>query len=146
MNGFTPISALVGGTLIGTACVLLLWLNGRIAGISGILGGALAGPERLWRWLFLAGLVVGTGVYVGLSHAWGGTPPPAPRQALPVWLLPLAGLLVGYGSALGRGCTSGHGVCGLARLSLRSLVAVPVFLCCAIATTWLVRHVLGLAT
>lgn len=145
MSNFTPISALAGGTLIGASAVLLLWLNGRIAGISGILGKALGGGPggRPWRWLFLAGLVAGTGLYVWLGFAWFGIAPPQPRQGLPWWLLVLAGLLVGYGTALGNGCTSGHGVCGLARLSPRSLVAVLVFLLTAIATTWVVRHGLG---
>jgi uncharacterized membrane protein YedE/YeeE len=136
---FTPVAALVGGALIGAASVLLLWLNGRIAGVSGILGRALSGTsdDRAWRLLFLAGLVVGAGLY-----AWVGQVPP-PRQGFPIWLLALAGLLVGYGTALGNGCTSGHGVCGLARLSRRSLAATMVFLATALLTTYVVRHVLG---
>ena len=142
MTSFTPGSALAGGVLIGLAAVLLLWLNGRIAGISGIAGGLWFAPrgERAWRWLFLAGLMLGAGLW-----AWLAPQPPVPRQGFPVSLLLLAGLLVGYGTALGGGCTSGHGVCGLARLAPRSLAATGMFMLAAIATTGLVRHLLGLA-
>jgi uncharacterized membrane protein YedE/YeeE len=90
VSQFTPVSALIGGALIGTASVLLLWLDGRIAGVSGILGRALVGSERAWRWLFLLGLVIGAGLYL----LTGGQAPPA-RHGLPIWLLALAGLLVG---------------------------------------------------
>lgn len=141
MLNFTPWSALGGGVLIGAAAVLLLGLPGRVAGCSGIAGGLwFARPgERLWRVFFLAGLVLGTGAWVGLHHAT-----PAPRAAFPVPLLAIAGLLVGYGTSLSGGCTSGHGVCGLARLSARSLVATLVFLGVAILTTVTMRHVLHL--
>jgi hypothetical protein len=140
MNNFTPVSALVGGLLIGLSASLLLWLNGRIAGISGILFGVLSGArsERLWRWLFLIGLVLGTAGYLSLSNS------PAPvRQGFPVPLLLLAGFLTGFGTARANGCTSGHGVCGLARLSLRSLAATATFLAVGIVTTYVVRHVVG---
>ncbi len=134
---FTPYHALAGGALIGGAAVLLLWLNGRLAGVSGIVGGLLAGAAD-WRWraLFVLGLICGAAVYYASS---GGAP--TPRAAFPAWLLAAGGLLVGFGTALGRGCTSGHGVCGLARLSMRSLVATAVFLLAAIVTTFVVRHV-----
>lgn len=141
MSQFTPGSALAGGALIGAAAVLLLCLVGRIAGISGILERALVGPERAWRWAFLLGLVVGAGTFLLL----GGQIPPA-RTALPAWLLALAGGLVGYGAALGSGCTSGHGVCGIARLSKRSFAATATFLLVAFATTYVVRHVFKVAS
>jgi uncharacterized membrane protein YedE/YeeE len=131
------ITALAGGVLIGiSAALLLLWI-GRIAGISGILGGLLRrGPDRAWRAAFLAGLM-GAGALA--MHALGqATPSPA---SPPVLLL--AGLLVGYGTSLGNGCTSGHGVCGLGRLSMRSLAAVLVFMATAFATVYVTRHVLG---
>lgn len=140
MSHFTPVSALLGGGLIGLAATLLWWFNGRIAGVSGILDNAVA-ERSAWRWLFLLGLLLGAGAFA----VFGGRLP-APRTGFPAWLLALAGLLVGYGTALGNGCTSGHGVCGLARLSPRSLVAVVVFLGTAFATTYLVRHVFGAAT
>jgi len=143
MNHFTPVSALVGGLLIGLSASLLLWLNGRIAGVSGILFGLLSGSlsERVWRGLFLLGLVLGTAGYLTLTH----TPAPV-RQSFSVPLLLLAGLLTGFGTARAKGCTSGHGVCGLARLSLRSLVATATFLAVALLTTYLVRHLLGAGT
>jgi uncharacterized membrane protein YedE/YeeE len=139
MTNFTPVTALAGGVLIGLAAILLLWLNGRIAGISSIAGGLWfsARGERTWRLLFIAGLILGTGAWVAVTGQV-----PLPRPQFPAALLVLSGLLVGYGTSLGGGCTSGHGVCGLARLSLRSLVATGVFLVVAIATTFVVRHVL----
>jgi len=141
MNHFTPVSALVGGLLIGLAASLLLWLNGRIAGVSGILFGLLSGPwsERVWRALFVVGLVLGTAGYLRLT----GIPAPV-RHGFPVPLLVVAGVLTGFGTARANGCTSGHGVCGLARLSLRSLAATATFLAVALLTTFLVRHVAGL--
>jgi uncharacterized membrane protein YedE/YeeE len=141
MNHFTPLPALLGGLLIGLSACLLLWLNGRIAGISGILFGLLpgSGDGRLWRGLFLLGLILGSAAWLALSHN------PAPlRQGFPMPLLLLAGFLTGLGTARANGCTSGHGVCGLARLSLRSLVATLTFLAFGLATTFVLRHVLGL--
>lgn len=140
MVQFTPASAVVGGSLIGIAAVLLLWLNGRIAGVSEILGHALSGPERSWRLLFLLGLVLGGGVHL----MFGGNVPQA-REGMPAGLLLLAGLLVGYGTTLGNGCTSGHGVSGLARLSPRSLVATLTFLWFAIVSTWVLGYSVGVA-
>ncbi|MFT3956088.1 MAG: YeeE/YedE thiosulfate transporter family protein [Piscinibacter sp.] len=142
MNHFTPWTALGGGVLIGLAAVLLWSLNGRIAGVSGIAGGLWSGvrSERGWRLLFLLGLLLGAGGWVAFAGE-----APAARADFPPALLVLAGLLVGYGTSLAGGCTSGHGVCGLARLSLRSLVAVAVFLAVAIATTFVVRHLLLIA-
>jgi uncharacterized membrane protein YedE/YeeE len=134
----TPwIQGLAGGALIGLAAALLMLWLGRIAGISGILGGLLrATPDRAWRVAFLAGLM-GAGALT--LHALGRvTPSPA---SVPELLL--AGLLVGYGSSLGSGCTSGHGVCGLGRMSTRSLTAVVVFMATAFVTVYFTRHVLG---
>ena len=145
MTAFTPGSAALGGGLIGAATVLLWWLNGRIAGVSGVAGGVLApgpaGGGRGWRLLFLLGLVLGTAAWFGLSHQV-----PAVRSGMHPGLLVVAGLLVGWGTTMAGGCTSGHGVCGLARLSLRSTVAVAVFLSVAIATTGVTRHLLGWST
>ncbi len=139
MSHFTPLSALLGGLLIGGAASLFLWLNGQIAGISGISRGLLQ-PTRgqvLWRFLFLAGLVVGAAAWYVVS------PAPVAREGFPTSWLIIGGVLVGFGSSLGSGCTSGHGVCGLGRLSLRSLVATLVFLSTGILTTYVVRHLLG---
>jgi uncharacterized membrane protein YedE/YeeE len=142
MNPFTPWTALAGGALIGVAAVLLLWWNGRIAGISGIAGRLWFAPrgDRAWRWLFLLGLMLGAGLWTLLSPT-----PVAPRQGFPVSLLLLAGLLVGYGTSMAGGCTSGHGVCGIARLSARSLTATGLFMLAAVITTYIVRHLLVLA-
>ena len=139
MTSFTPWSALGGGTLIGIAATLLLWLDGRIAGVSGILRGAVTGNGggRAWRAWFLAGLVAGAGGYLALFGR-----PFELREDFPLGLIAVAGLLVGYGTTLGSGCTSGHGVCGLARLSQRSLVATLSFLACGIATVFVLRHAL----
>ena len=131
------IQGLTGGALIGLAAALLLAWLGRIAGISGILGGVLrATPDRAWRVAFLAALM-GAGALT--VHALGQVVP-SPANT-PVLLL--AGLLVGYGTSLGSGCTSGHGVCGLGRLSTRSLVAVVVFMATAFVTVYISRHLLG---
>jgi uncharacterized protein len=141
MENFTPVSALTGGFLIGASAALFLVLNGRIAGISGILGGLLqpARSELGWRLAFLAGMFVAPLVYV----AFGGALPTVTLDAsLP--LLVVAGLIVGFGTRLGAGCTSGHGVCGIGRGSLRSLVATGVFMATAIITVFVTRHVLGM--
>ena len=136
----TFLPALLGGALIGLAATLLLWLNGRLAGISGILWRLFfTNPgDTLWRVLFLAGVVGGAALYYAVFDD-----APAARETFPVWLLVVAGFLVGYGTSLGNGCTSGHGVCGLGRLSLRSLVATVVFLLTAIIATFVVRRLLG---
>ncbi len=142
MENFTPISALLGGLLIGGSATLLLWLNGRIAGISNIASGIFSRKpgDLSWRLLFLGGLVAGAGAYYLLTSDM-----PLPRANFPGWLLAAAGVLVGFGTSMGSGCTSGHGVCGLGRLSLRSLVATVVFLVIGIVTTYVVRHVFGVA-
>lgn len=141
MENFTPVSALAGGVLIGASAALLLVLNGRVAGISGILGGLIA-PARSevgWRLAFLAGLFVAPLVYIGFA----GVLPTVTLHA-PLWLLMIAGLIVGFGSRLGAGCTSGHGVCGIGRGSPRSLVATATFMATAILTVFITRHVLGI--
>lgn len=139
MSTFTPVSALIGGLLIGVAATLLLAVNGRIAGVSGIsarLWGAPAG-DRSWRWQFLLALIAGVGL---TYYLWFGEAPVA-REGFPPWLLAVSGLLVGYGTALANGCTSGHGVCGLGRRSLRSLVATLVFLATGIGSAVIMRQV-----
>jgi hypothetical protein len=138
---FTPISALIGGLLIGAAAALLWLALGRIAGISGILGRALqgsAGAERLWRILFLIGLPAGAALAVLLGLA---PVPSAPPTQL--GLAVAGGLLVGFGTRLGSGCTSGHGICGLARLSPRSLAATVVFMAAGMAAVFVLRHLIG---
>jgi len=137
LSPFIP--ALLGGAFIGLAATFLLWLNGRLAGISGILWRAFfAKPgDVMWRVLFLIGVVGGAALYYLMYDD-----APVARETFPAGLLIVGGFLVGYGTSLGNGCTSGHGVCGLGRLSLRSLVATVIFLLTAIATTFVVRHLL----
>lgn len=134
------VQALVGGALIGAAAVLLMALEGRIAGISGIVGGLLPpepAADRSWRLAFLVGLVLGPVLVAATTGRSSiGAPAVGAVGAL------LAGLCVGVGTGLGSGCTSGHGVCGLARLSPRSLVATLTFMAAAGLTVLLVRHVL----
>ena len=130
---------LLGGVLIGIAATLLLALNGRIAGISGILGGLISrtqGAERWWRLAFVLGLIGGAGAY---SVFYGPLPLHLAGNAA---TLVVAGFLVGFGTRLGSGCTSGHGVCGIARLSLRSLAATATFMIFGIVTVYLWRHLL----
>ncbi|WP_336487717.1 YeeE/YedE family protein [Methylobacterium nigriterrae] len=140
MDSFTPLSAILGGGLIGASAALLLLLNGRIAGISGILGGLLALPSREtgWRAAFLAGLVLAPLVYAGLGGSLSAVEVDA---SFP--LLVVAGLLVGFGARLGAGCASGHSVCGIGRGSPRSLIATGTFMAVAILTVLVTRHLLG---
>ena len=140
MENFTPVSALIGGVLIGCAAVLLWLMNGRIAGISGIMGNLpqAARGDRAWRLVFLGGLIAAPFLY---ALAAGGIAP-ASLTASPV-LLVAGGLLVGFGTRLAGGCTSGHGVCGVARLSKRSLAATATFMAGGILTVFLLRHVVG---
>ena len=140
MPEFTPIASLVGGILIGFAALGLMFFNGRIAGISGIVSGAMLPREggRPWRWLFLAGLLAG-------GFATSRFLPGAFESTIErsVGALVFAGLLVGVGTKLGSGCTSGHGVCGIGRLSKRSLIATCTFLAAGAATVFGVSHFLG---
>ena len=139
MENFTPIASTIGGVLIGLSASLMLLLHGRIAGISGIVGGVLQprAGERLWRLLFLGGMLAG-GVAFGLAapavvaDELGRTPA----------TVVVAGLLVGFGTRLGSGCTSGHGICGLTRFSPRSLVAVLTFMTTGAVTAYVVNHVI----
>ena len=133
------LAASAGGVLIGASAVLLMYAIGRIAGISGIVAGLLsraAADDRAWRLAFVAGLI-GTGFFLQPIASAAPVPPASPL------LLLVAGLLVGFGSVLGGGCTSGHGVCGLGRRSLRSLVATVAFMLTGFITVFLVRHVLS---
>jgi uncharacterized protein len=140
MTLFDPTLALLGGLLIGIASALLMLLNGRVAGISGILGGALTGSadDKAWRLAFLAGVIVAP----ILMRVVGQT---VPEPQMPAnWLVVVAaGLLVGFGARLGGGCTSGHGVCGIARLSARSIAATVIFMVSAMLVVAITRHVLG---
>ena len=139
MSNFTPWSALLGGALIGVSASVLLLLNGRVAGISGIVGGLLRRrpEETAWRVLFVAGLLVGGVVVMLVRPASFGTAP------VSVPLAVLAGLFVGFGTRLGSGCTSGHGVCGISRLSGRSLAATMTFMATGALATFVVHHVVG---
>jgi len=140
MENFTPYSSLAGGFLIGLSAALFLLFNGRVAGISGIVGGLFSPwcTDAGLRLSFIAGLLLGS--LILLKTGW-----------LPVNIqinssfsvIAIAGLLVGYGTSLGSGCTSGHGVCGLARLSLRSLAATLTFMITAALTVYIVRHIIG---
>ena len=139
-NAFTPWPALVGGMLIGLATALFVLLNGRIAGISGVLGGLLKplAGDVLWRVAFVAGLIVAPLVYTLVSVV------PAVQIDAEYGALIAAGLLVGVGTRYGGGCTSGHGVCGLTRLSLRSLVATATFMGAGFVTVFAMRHLLSI--
>ncbi len=140
MANFTPISAAIGGALIGLAATLLMLLAGRIAGISGIFGAVLGlgTGDRAWRAAFIAGLILApvAGILVGY-------PVPLPQMPASWPVIVVAGLLVGFGARLGGGCTSGHGVCGMARLSKRSIAATMVFMAAAVVVVALMRHVVG---
>jgi len=138
-NNFTPWSALAGGALIGAAAALLLLLNGRIAGISGILGGLLKLPtgDTTWRAAFIGGLVIAPWLYGAVAAL------PLPRIDAGWVALAAAGLLVGIGTRYAAGCTSGHGVCGLSRLSPRSLAATLAFMAAGFVTVYLLRHLVG---
>jgi uncharacterized protein len=138
-NAFTPWTSLAGGALIGLAAALFILLNGRIAGISGIVGGLLP-PQKgdiLWRLVFIIGMVIAPTVWL----LAGALPTMQIDAGYP--LLIVAGLLVGMGSRYGSGCTSGHGVCGLSRLSLRSLGATLAFMGAGFVTVYVVRHLIG---
>lgn len=135
----TILAPLLGGVLIGTSALLLLWLGGRIAGVSGIVGGLLTAPrsDRAWRVLFLLGLVLGGAALRLVDPAALPRDLPAPSP-----VVALGGLLVGWGSRAANGCTSGHGVCGLGRRSPRSLVAVVVFMSTGVLAANLLRPLL----
>ena len=136
---FTPWSALIGGLIIGLAAAMLAAVNGRVAGISGIIGGLLrpSFPDLTWRAAFVAGLLVAPFLYAMVATL----PPIIVESGYPV--IVIAGLLVGIGTRYGAGCTSGHGVCGLSRLSLRSVVATVVFMLAGFATVYVMRHLIA---
>ncbi len=144
IENFSPRSAAAGGALIGLAAVLLMALNGRVAGISGIVAGIMAPlrgegrAEFSWRLAFVAGLILSPLIYSVVKSE-----PVAISAPHPMWMIALGGLLVGYGTRLGSGCTSGHGVCGIARLSKRSFAATAMFMATAIVTVFVVHQVLG---
>jgi uncharacterized membrane protein YedE/YeeE len=140
MANFTPLSAAIGGALIGLSAVLLMLLTGRIAGISGIFSGLLnlRGEDKGWRIAFVAGLILAPVIAGAIGY--GMTPPKLPAS----WaVIVAAGLLVGFGTRLGGGCTSGHGICGIGRLSLRSVAATIIFMVTAVITVAVTHHVLG---
>ena len=140
MTTFTPVASAIGGALIGLSAVMLMALMGRIAGISGIVGRLLPPVADDWGWrlAFVIGLVMAP---LAVMAVTGGPIEQTVSDAVP--LMAVAGVLVGYGSTLGNGCTSGHGVCGLSRLSARSMVATVTFLAVAMITVFVVRHVVG---
>lgn len=141
MTDFTPLAGLIGGILIGISAVILMGGIGRIAGISSIFGSLLGRwePDNGWRALFIVGLLAGAfltallGGFDSSTMAFPGNP----------LTTAVGGLLVGIGTVLGTGCTSGHGICGLARLSVRSMVSTGVFMFFAVATVYMLRHVIG---
>ena len=140
MTEFTPFASLFGGTMIGLAAVLLMAFNGRIAGMSGILGGILppVSPAWAWRAAFLAGAVAAPALILTV----GGYDIPFQTTVPTPWIV-ISGLIVGVGITYGSGCTSGHGVCGMARLSVRSITATLTFMVTTAVTVFIVRHVLG---
>ena len=137
---FTPYASFAGGLLIGIAAAILILFNGRIAGVSGILGQALNGGivrDNLWRIAFVMGIIAAPAIW----QIWVGEIEIA-IQTNALWLM-VAGLLVGVGTSYGSGCTSGHGICGLSRLSMRSLIATLSFIASGMVTVYIMRHVLG---
>jgi hypothetical protein len=140
MANFTPVSAAIGGGLIGLSAVLLMLLTGRIAGVSGIFGNLLdsRSDDKGGSIAFLAGLILAP-----LIAGWMGYGMPLPEMPASWAVIVAAGLLVGFGTRLGGGCTSGHGICGIARLSGRSIAATAIFMLAAIVTVALVHHVFG---
>ena len=141
MEHFTPVSAAIGGALIGISAVLLWIANGRIAGISGIVGGLWKprSDDITWRVAFIAGLIAAP-----LGYGWAMGSLPRISVSVPPLIVIAGGLLVGFCTRLGGGCTSGHGVCGFARLSPRSVVATALFMATAVVTSFLLRHAVGM--
>ncbi len=142
MDNFTPVAAGAGGVLIGIAATFLMALNGRVAGISGITAGLLSwrdpAPDWAWRLAFVIGIVLTPPIL----SASGLLVPPI-TFVVPLPAMVIAGILVGFGTVTGNGCTSGHGVCGIARLSMRSMVATAVFMVAGMATVFVMRHILA---
>jgi uncharacterized protein len=140
MVNFTPMSAAIGGALIGLSAVLLMWLNGRIAGIAGITAGLVdpTSADRWWRAAFIVGLIAAP-----LAASFIGYPLAVPHMPGSLITVAVAGLFVGFGTRLANGCTSGHGICGIARLSVRSITATAVFMVAAIVVVAVTRHGVG---
>jgi uncharacterized membrane protein YedE/YeeE len=140
MANFTPVSAAIGGGLIGLSAALLMLLTGRTAGVSGIFGGCLGlgMSGKGWRIAFIAGLIMAP-----LIASLIGFVVPSPQMPVSWSVIIVAGLLVGFGTRLGGGCTSGHGICGIARLSVRSITATAIFMFTAMVVVALTRHVLA---
>jgi uncharacterized membrane protein YedE/YeeE len=129
---------LTGGILIGASALMMLALLGRITGISGIFAGAITAEQGAWRWAFLAGMIAAPLLYHGLSNQ------PTPLPSAAGWPLTIvAGLLVGFGTRYAGGCTSGHGVCGIGRLSPRSIAATATFIAAGMVTVFVMKHLLG---
>ena len=140
MESFTPVAAAIGGVLIGLSAVLLMGLNGRIAGISGVLSGAVFAErgDKMWQAAFIVGLIVAPALWTRVS---GAAPP---FTITSNWMLiGIGGLLVGFGTRLGSGCTSGHGICGLSRLSPRSMASVSLFIAAGMATVAIAKSLFG---
>ncbi|GAA0608000.1 YeeE/YedE family protein [Paenochrobactrum glaciei] len=140
MTDFTPLQSLGGGMLIGLAACLLMYFHGRIAGISGILAGILPPLSSDWGWraAFLIGAIAAPAF---LFYSFGFTP--AFESNAPVFALIVSGLMVGFGITIGSGCTSGHGICGISRLSVRSIAATVTFMLTTTITVFIIRHILG---
>ncbi len=140
MTEFTPFEAIIGGGLIGVASVLLMALHGRIAGMTGILAGVLPpfAADKNWRLAFLLGAIGGPLAIFILTGA-----PVDFQNPVPIWAMIVGGVIVGIGVNYGSGCTSGHGVCGMARFSIRSIAATATFMLATFITVYVVRHVLG---
>ena len=135
---FTPWASLIGGLLIGMAAVVLMWARGNVFGATGILSGAIVGPDRGWRLTLLAGMISGPWAFKLITGAL-----PVIQPTVGLGVMALGGLIVGLGVTYGSGCTSGHGVCGMARLSPRSIVATLVFMLFTGITVYVTRHVMG---
>lgn len=142
MENFTPVSAFLGGTLIGLSASLFLLLNGRIAGISGIMNGFVTSPKtkEVWRVLFLLGLVLGAVIFQLVTNNSLSV-----RQDYPIVLIILGGFFVGVGTRMGNGCTSGHGICGIARFSIRSIMATITFMLSGMVTVFVIKHLVGIS-
>ena len=140
LENFTPISALAGGALIGLSVSLLLLFNGRMAGVSSIMNGLFSAPkkEEIWRGLFLCGLIFGAFIFQLLSNN-----SLVLRQGYPILLIIVGGILVGFGTRMGSGCTSGHGICGIANFSIRSITATITFMLSGMVTVFILKQLLG---
>lgn len=143
LENFTPVSALLGGALIGLSVSLLLLLNGRMAGISGIMKGLFSAPKKegIWRGLFLLGFVIGAAIFQLLTDD-----SLVLRKGYPILLVIIGGFLVGVGTRMGSGCTSGHGICGIANFSIRSIAATITFMLSGMVTVFILKHILGVVS